>query len=200
MASKRFALTEGGPRSLELAWKGRRFNDLVVSFDGAQLNDRPFSQDEVEQGRSVDLPDGSRLFVTRERNALAVEHNGKPVPGSATHPQTGANSAAGVLWFVAGLTLIIEVIFFADTGELTVYGTGAAVLFGVLGVLVRRGSLVALWVGIVVYSVDALLSLLGGIGFNVVVKALLIVALVRAVPAVRELSATGAAPAADSVS
>lgn len=187
MATKRFALAEGQTKRLELSWRGRRFKDLTVSFDGIQLNDRPFSLDEVAQGRSVHLPDGSRLFVTREKNALEVTRNGVPVPGSSTHPQTRANGAAGVLWLVAGLTAILEIIFFVDSGEFPVMGSAIVGLFVVLGVLVRKGSLAALWAGIVIYSIDTLLSLLAGLTGGVIVKAFLIVALVRALPALKEL-------------
>lgn len=197
MASKSFALVEGEPERLELKWRGR-LKDLVVLFDGVQLNAEPFSQAEVNQGQVVTLPDGSRLIVARDKNQLQVTRDGSPVPGSATHPKTQARGASTILWVIAGLTLVLGIIIYADTGEILWLSVGSVVLFGVLGFFVRNGSLAALWVGIVVYSIDALFSLLAGLGggglsfSTMVIKVFLIVGLVRALPAMRQLQAAKA--------
>lgn len=197
MASKSFALVEGEPKRLELEWRGR-FKDLVVVLDGVQLNAEPFSQSEVTQGQVLPLPDGSHLIVAREKSQLEVTRNGTPLPGSATHPQTQARGAAIILWLIAGLTLMLGIIVYADAGEVAWISAGSVALFGILGFLVLNGSLAALWVGIVVYSIDALFTLvagLGGGGFSfstLIIKMFLIVGLVRALPAMRQLQAAKA--------
>lgn len=197
MASKSFALVEGETERLELKWRGR-FKELVVSLDGVQLNAEAFSQSELKQGQVLMLPDGSRLFVAREKNQLEVTRNGEPVPGSATHPLTQAKGAATLLWLIAGLTLILGIVVYASSGDILWFSVGSVVLFGVLGFLVRNGSLAALWVGIVVYSVDALFTLFAGLsgeGFSfstLIIKAFLIVGLVRSLPALRQLQAAKA--------
>ncbi|MCX4240330.1 hypothetical protein [Paraliomyxa miuraensis] len=193
MPKKRFPL---GPSStVDLEWRGM-WKDFTVRVDGRELG-RMQGQKEVARGGSWQLEDGSTLQVKLETGfgggGLNVLRNGVPLPGSAADPKTAMKSAAGIVFFIAGLNLVLGLV--AELGRvefLLALGLGwiavaVGVVFGALGFATLRGSVVALWIAIVLFAIDGLLGVfaameaggtppMGGIVFRVFI----IVAMVKA--------------------
>ena len=81
---------------------------------------------------------------------------------------------------------------------ITTYSIGLGVVFIILGFMVRRHSLPALYAGIVLYAVDTVLGLVlvaqsGGTPgiFNILFRGLIFMPLVQGVGALRTLKAPG---------
>ena len=185
-----------GPGStVELEWRGM-WKDFTVRVDGRELG-RMEGQRQLSQGASWKLDDGAMLEVKLDTGigggGLKVSRNGVPLPGTAADPKTALKSAAGVVFFIAGLNLVLGLV--AELGQvemLLAIGLGwiavaIGVVFAGLGFATLRGSLVALWIAIVLFGIDALLGIyatieaggtppIGGLVFRV----FLIVAMVKA--------------------
>lgn len=165
MPKKTYAL---GPSSnVDVQWRGI-WKDFTVRVDGRELG-RLNGQRELAQGRAWRLEDGSTLQVVLDTGfggaGLKVSRNGIPLPGSADDPKTAMKSAAGVVFFIAGLNLVlglvaelvpVEMLLAMGLGWISV-GFGA--VFAALGLATRRGSLVALWIAIVLFAADGLLGI-----------------------------------------
>jgi hypothetical protein len=103
-----------------------------------------------------------------------------------------ARSAATLVWVIAGLTLLLGILVYVQLGAIPWVNVGFVAVFVVLGFLVRRGSVAALWVAVALYAIDALLILVAGLGggggfsfSSVVVKGFFIFAMVRSASAMR---------------
>ena len=198
MPTKTYPFQEEGPDRLELSWRGG-FKDFTVTVDGLQVNAETWNSKQVQAGQRIELPDGSMLLIKQERNffgnELRVVKDGKPLPGSGSHPKTRAKTASIILFVVAGFTLFAVLAFYATENEFDwVSGVSVLIYLG-LGLLVRRGSLAALWTGIILFGLHSLLWI--GINLAVgefpiiftVIRVLLIGAMVKAIPAMKQLKA-----------
>lgn len=185
-----------GPSStVDLEWRGL-WKDFTVRVDGRELA-RMQGQRQVGQGGSWQLDDGSTLEVKLETGfgggGLKVSRNGVPLPGTAGDPKTALKSAAGIVFFIAGLNIVLGLV--AELGKVELVlaiglgwiAVGVGAVFAGLGYATLRGSLVALWIAIVLFGVDGLLGIfatmeaggtppVGGIVFRVFI----IVAMVKA--------------------
>lgn len=195
MPSKSYPLGQGS--TVNLRWRGI-WKDFVVSVDGYELG-RMNGQREVANGGRWSLADGSTLEVKLQTGfgggGLNISRNGVPLSGSVSDPKTAMKSAAGIVFFIAGLNTVLGLV--AELGQVQLLlelGLGwTAVAFGVvfagLGFATLRGSVVALWIAIVLFGADALLGLVesggqpavGGLVFRV----FLIVAMVKSAMAAR---------------
>ncbi|WPB77411.1 hypothetical protein KYC5002_51585 [Archangium violaceum] len=95
MRTRRFRLEEGGPKRLELSWRGN-YEELRATVDGVQVGQSQ-GKSALRHGELWRLPDGSRLGVRLHQGGLQlllVEHEGRPVPGSLGHPMTWVRGAA----------------------------------------------------------------------------------------------------------
>ncbi len=168
MPKKEFALEPGGPKRVALSWRGL-WKDFQVTLDGALLG-RLESRKELEAGGTFTLADGSHLKVQLKREALGQELrvllNGVPLPGSASEPAQRVATAAGVLYFVAGLNAALGVLAeLARIALLQNMGLGyASVVVGAiyagLGYLVKsKHSRIALVIGIALFALDGIASI-----------------------------------------
>ncbi len=193
MPKKSFPLDPNS--TVELQWRGI-WKDFTVCVDGRELG-RMNGQRELSQGRSWPLADGSTLEVKLDTGlgggGLSVSRNGVPLPGTASDPKTAMKSASGIVFFIAGLNVALGLA--AELGQvdfLLALGLGwIAVGFGAvfagLGFATLRGSVVALWIAIVLFAIDGLLGLYAvvdaggqpGIG-GLVFRVFIIVAMVKA--------------------
>lgn len=125
MGRRDFALERGGPKRIRLRW-GLFYRRFTVALEGGPTWELP--RDQLRQGRSLALPDGSSLFVRQVRrrwysialrDELQVEHDGVPVPGSDGEPRTlGRRAGTGiiilallrlwVLWSLAGALSLMQ--------------------------------------------------------------------------------------------
>lgn len=195
MPTKTYPFEEGGPDRVELSWKGGRFKNFTVSVDGQQLNQEPYNLKDLQSGQKLPLSDGSSLHVKFEKGfsgGLKVTRDWKPLPGSPTHPKTKAKGASIIMFVIAGLNAVFLAILMGTEGvpDAALMTTGAWILaFVVLGIFVRRGSLAALWAGIILFGADTLWSLtIGAFDFSwLIVRGALLVGLWQALPAMKEL-------------
>jgi len=198
MPSVKFSLEGGGPQRIEVTWS-RWWKNTTVKFDGTVLGTIPHEK-ALKAGQGFALPIGGSLRIQLVQKwfepELQVLHNGKPLPGSASHPAQLVNLAAGFLycigwWSVAVSTLAvffkIQVLVKAGIGWASVI-EGAIIVW--LGRLVKRRSLPALYAAIGLVILEILGSLLGGQSGSTMVHLALLVVLFRAIPAIRQLRAT----------
>jgi hypothetical protein len=160
---KKFALQKGEDKRLEISWKGR-WKSIAVKLDNREVGTIP-GKAQMLEGRDFDLPDGSRLRVQLKNisfmtQVLTLYRNDEPLPGSKADPQNRLSVAYRSIFFIAAVGLlfgamieILQVKAFRDVG----YGVftliyGAA--FIVLGLLVRKRSMPALTIAMIILSAD----------------------------------------------
>ncbi len=157
--TKTYPLEEDGPDRVELSW-GRKFKNFTIKLDGQQLNPEPYDLQSLRAGQQVDLRDGTKLRVAFQRGStggLSVTRDGKPLPGSPSHPVSKAKGASVLMFVIAGFNALFLALLFTreDVPSLALATTGAWIaVFVVLGLFVRRGSLGALWAGIALFGLD----------------------------------------------
>jgi hypothetical protein len=212
MPKQSYSLEPGGPKRLEIQWKGL-YKNTTITLDGLQLG-TVLDQRLLRAGHELPLTDGSLLKLHLVSNLagteLRVTRNGVPLPGSASNPETKVNTAAGIIFFVAGLNLLLGIIGLLTRSEfLATLGIGwYSVIFGafflVMGLLVKKRSMVALILSIVVFSLDALLGVIGSVALGgsaaiggFVFRVFLIIPMVQGIGAIKALkkrSASGMPP------
>lgn len=201
------ALEPGGPKRLEIQWKGL-YKNTTITLDGVQLG-TVLDQRLLRAGQELPLTDGSLLRLHLVSNLagteLRVTRNGDPLPGSASNPETKVNTAAGLIFFVAGLNLVLGIIGLLTRSEfLATLGIGwYSIIFGafflVMGFLVKKRSMVALILSIVVFSLDALLGVVSSVAMGgsvaiggFVFRLFLIILMAQGVGAIKALKKSSA--------
>lgn len=166
MPKRSFSLREGEPPSIELVWRGI-WKEIQVSHEGRLLGTIP-NQKALKEGATFTLPDGSELHVklaTGMQAELQVLRNGQPLPGSGSDPAVRLKAAAGVVWFIAGMSAVLGLV--AVLGKVEVLqqlglgweSVGFGVLFAVLAWFVGKRSKVALGIALALFILDTVLSL-----------------------------------------
>ena len=202
MPKQTYAVEPGGPKQLEISWKGM-WKDFTVKFNDQVLGTLS-GQKELKAGRQFALPDGSTLSVQLVQKfssaELQVLRNGQPLPGSSSDPESRLKNAYGIVFFVAGLNIVLGLIATLFRVEfLQAIGIGFfSIIFGlvflVLGFFVKKRSLIALILAIVVFALDGILGLVlsvmagvePGIG-GLFARVILIIPMIQGVPAIRDL-------------
>jgi hypothetical protein len=199
-----FALEEGGDKRLELSWKGL-YKDVTVSLDGNSVGVIP-DQKALSAGQEFRLFDGSTIKVQLVSKLMSTElqilRNGQPLPGSASDPQTKLKGAYLMVYFVAGLNLVLGLVSFLFNVEfLQRIGLGlGSIIFGlvflVLGFFVQQKSTVALILAIVIFALDGVLGVVLAAfqGYNpgsggLIARIFLIIPMVQGVGAIKALKA-----------
>ncbi len=201
MAKQSYALEAGGPKRLEIAWKGM-YKNATVSVDGQLVGTIP-DQKALVKGQEFRLPDGSAIqvqLVTKLYGTeLRVLRNGQPLPGSASDPNSRLKNAYLMVYFVAGLNLVLGLVaLLFNVAILQEIGLGVgSILFGLiflgLGFFVQRRSLLALIVAIVLFAIDGLagLVLAAGQGYNpggaTVARIIRLIPMIQGVGAIQDL-------------
>jgi hypothetical protein len=204
MPVQTYTLDPDNPKRLSIEnnafWRG-----ATIYLDGREIGRVPGKR-ELTQGQEFKLPDGSVLKVRLTQSLLGSElhilRNGKPIPGSATHPETVVKSAYWALYLIGFIGILFGVaarLFHLNMlGEMGIadYSIGLGAVLIVLGFLVRRHSLPALYAGIALYAADTVLGLVltaqtGGTPgiFNILFRGLLFIPLIQGVGALRTLKA-----------
>lgn len=170
MGELNFAFEPGGPTRVTCRWDGL-FNNIHVLFDGHELGRFP-DKEAAKRGGTLQVPDGSLLGVIFKDDLggprVEVTRNGAPMPRSAADAAQAVKGAAGILFFLGGLNVILGVAALAGVELLRTLGLGIGsmlqgVLYLVLGVFTRRGSLAALGVGMALYGLDAMYAIIAPI-------------------------------------
>lgn len=207
MPKQSYALETGGEKRLDISWKGA-FKNVDVVLDGQSIGVIP-NQKVLSQGQEFPLEDGSTLKVRLNRNLMSTElqvtRDDQPLPGSASDPKTRFKNAYLIVYFIAGLNLLLgllaSVFNVALLQELGI-GFGSILLglvFLVLGFFVQRQSSLALILAIVAFIADSLLgvvlSVLQGATPGIaglLVRVLLLVPMFQGVPAIKALKSKSA--------
>lgn len=174
MPALKYALDPGGPKRLQISWKGM-WKDVVVRLDDQEIGHIP-DRAALKEGRSFALPDGSQLSVALRTQALnqglEVLRDGQALPGSAADPQQQLKLAAGIVYFVGGLSLLLGILaavakvdFLINLGFGAV-SMGVGVLFVVLGYFVSQRSMIALGVAMALFAADFVLSIMAAIDYG----------------------------------
>jgi hypothetical protein len=202
MPTKRYSLNPGEAPRVELTW-GVSWKNLRVSLDGKEIGTIP-SAKELKAGQEFPLGDGTTLQVQLHQNFIAPElrvlRNGRPLPGSASDPAERVRVASQVVYFIAGLNIVVGLLvgmFHVDF--LRIIGAGwptffTGVIYLVLGYFVQRRSFAALVAAVALFALDGIATLadaaattgrpvLGGI----FVRIILIATMARGLGAIREL-------------
>lgn len=163
MPATTYALQEGEPKRLELAW-GRRGDNFTVRLDGNEIAALPHKK-ELSDGKDFPMPDGSTLHIRLRKfwgaDEWEVLRNGQPLPGSATHPATRIRDAATGIFLVSGFSLLSGILNMATGLEaFNFMGSGPRVIIVgivglVLGFLVMKQSRIALMAALAVFGLDA---------------------------------------------
>jgi hypothetical protein len=165
MPKRVFAVSQ--PGDLVIAWRGI-WKDVTVTHAGNVVGGFA-NQKELKEGRDFTLADGSSLRVKLTTGfgnvQLEVSHDGTPVRGSDGDPAVQLKAAAGVTYFIGGLTCLISAIAMATRVDILVaMGMGpltlaAGVFYLGLGFGVSKRSRLALGIAIVLFILDGVLSL-----------------------------------------
>jgi hypothetical protein len=202
MPRQSYSLEENGPKRLEVSWKGI-WKKFTVTLDGNVIGTME-GQKELKKGREYPLPDESLLKVQLVQKLAAVElqvlRDGKPLPGSASDPEQRFKTAYQIIFFIAGLNLVLGLISeLLEVEFLLSLGLGiGSVFFGLvflgLGFWVRTGSLVGLILTIVIFGLDGVLGFYSAIdaGFEpglggIFARIILLIPMIQGVGAIREL-------------
>ncbi len=202
MPKQSYALEAGGKKRLELFWKGM-FNNLNVVLDGQSIGVIP-NQKALSQGQTFELEDGTTLKVQLVRSLMATEvqvlRDGEPLPGSALDPQSRYKNAYLIVYFIAGLNLLLGVLAsLFNVALLQQLGIGfGSILLGfvylVLGFFVQKKSSLALILAIVLFAADSLFGVVmtvlegGSPGFaGLIMRVVLLIPMFQGVPAVKAL-------------
>ena len=202
MPKNSYALEAGGEKRLEVSWKGM-YNNVTVSLDGNEVGVIPDSK-ALSAGQEFRLVDGSTIKVRLVNKFLSPElqvtRNGQPLPGSSSDPQTRFKNAYLMVYFVAGLNLVlgfISILF--DVEFLQTLGIGSvSIIYGlvflVLGFFVQRRSAVALILAIVLFALDGILGFVLAIagGYNpgiggMVARIFLLIPMIQGIGAIKAL-------------
>ena len=200
MPKQSYALKAGGPKRLEISWKGV-WKNTTIQLDGNVIGVVD-GQKELSAGREYLLPDGTGLKVQLVKKFLGVElqvlREGEPLPGSASDPETRIKTAYGIIFFVAGLNLVLGILAVALQVEfLQTLGLGFySIIFGmaflVAGFFVKRRSLAALVVAIVILALDGIVGIIGTIAMDLnpsvsglVMRVFLLIPMIQGISGIR---------------
>jgi hypothetical protein len=204
MPKKAFALDAGGPPRVEIQWRGI-WKDVRVRVDGNELAVIP-NKGELERGRDIPLPMGGVLGVKLVSQFAAVElrvtRDGISLPGSASDPAERVRQAAYVLYFIAGLNLVLGLatelggVEFLRSLGLGWASAAEGLVFGLLGWRTAKRSQIALMLGIALFGVDTILIVVGGVQSagtfpmgGLVARVLFFMPLIKGLQGFRELKA-----------
>ena len=160
MAVLTYTLDPENPKRLDISYK-MFWRGATVYLDGKEIGTAPGKR-ELTQGQEFKLPDGSvlklRLVQSLMGSELRILRNGQPIPGSASHPETTVKTSYWTLFLIGALGILfggaslgLHVDMLGEMG-ITTYSIGLGVVFIILGLMVRRHSLPALYAGIVLYA------------------------------------------------
>lgn len=205
MPKKQFTLEENGRHALELTWDSM-WRNFTIHFDGAPIAKIEGGGKGMRAGRTITLPDGSELSVKLKQSIMAAElevlRNGRPLPGSATHPQQKLTQAYTIIFIIGALNLLLGLAGLISTAEwvLLMSAGWITAVFGlfilILGWLVKAiHSLPALITAIFLYVADGLLGVTAvivsggspGIG-GLIVRVLFVIGMAQGIKALNEIN------------
>lgn len=157
-----YPLERGGPKLVEVSWKGF-YRNMIILYEDKELG-AISGRAELKQGKCFVLPTGDELCIRLVNSFMASElHvllNGKPLPGSGSDPWQQLKICAGSLYFFAAVSFLFGALSAMGNAAISpgaAIAMGVGLLFAVLGWLVSKASLAALIVSIVIVLLNAVL-------------------------------------------
>jgi len=165
----RFALDKGGEKRLVLRWRGI-WKNVEVLLDGQPLGEPLPNFKALKRGADYPLPDGRTLHVRFVSGAffaqgLTLLIDGRPLAGTRQDPRTQIKLAAGMLYFVAGLSALLGILGMAGVKFLAFLGFSwpsllAGVVLAVLGFVgIRYRSRLAFAAAAALMVIDMIVAL-----------------------------------------
>ncbi|MFN3200280.1 MAG: hypothetical protein ACE366_17920 [Bradymonadia bacterium] len=166
MPKRVFVLRKGGSDSVELEWKGI-WKNIQVRYNGDTLGVIE-NQKALKEGRAFTLPDGRPLEIrlkTGMQTELQVSVSGRALPGSGGDPETKLKLAAGIIYFLGAIAIILGLV--AELGKVGLLldlglgwiSAGAGVIFLGLGYGTQKRSQAALAVACALVLLDTALMI-----------------------------------------
>lgn len=111
MGSKKFTRENGDVLQYECTWGWKKFH---VKYNGADLPGI-YTGRQLQDSVDLILPTGEKLHLELKRRygwsaAMEILIEGKPVPGSDTHPRKEYNRAVSAMFILAGLDFMFGVL------------------------------------------------------------------------------------------
>jgi hypothetical protein len=156
-----------GDKSVEVNIKGVKWDKISIWFEGKQAG--VFSRKELHAGQDLQISDGSLLNLLLSKNKfqperLKISRNGQPIHRIVTEAmhQVLIDYASNAIYFIGITTMglgIVSLFVRIKILEPLTFGW-LYIIFGsvflVLGFFVRRRSMLALMVAIIIYALDGL--------------------------------------------
>lgn len=197
MPKQTFALEKGGPKNLEFSWKGM-WKNFEITLDGQVIGGFE-NQKALKEGQVFTLPDGSSLEIKLNQSLMGTQlnvlRNGVPLPGTAGDPEQKLKGAYGLLYFIAGLNLLLGVLSLMIQSEFLqqIAGGWYSVIYGLafltLAFFVKKQSQIALGISIVMYGLDSVFIVMNSdVSYNFFIRLLFLYFLWQGFGAIKELN------------
>lgn len=206
MPAPKFFLDAQKTQQVEISWR-LFWKDITVKYNGTVIGSFQ-NLAHLKQGETFQLPDGSPLRIYYStaygEQGIRIEHNGRPLKGTAGDPATRLKGIFSICIFIGALNILIGTLGeFADIQFLREMGAGwlliviGAIVIG-LGYCVHKyRSVPALIAVIALMVIDIIAYLIAGVaeggrpGFGgIAFKVFFIIFLVRGFGAIRDLKET----------
>jgi hypothetical protein len=160
----KYALEKGGPKRLEISWKGN-WKELTVRLEGKVIGSID-SPEQLKTGQEFSLEDGSCLKVWLESKSMfsfpKVSKNDHLLHPSGLEPSQRLSNTYKLIFIFAGVNLAAGFSLLSHAGlpNLPFMGLQSFVVGGIflaLALLVMRKSAVALTIAIGILALDAVL-------------------------------------------
>ncbi len=168
MPKMKYPLDKGGPRRIEVSWKGN-WKELTIRLDGNEIGSIA-NHEQLKAGQEIFLEDGSSLKVQLDSKSiftfLRIFRDGKPLPSPGPEPAQRLSIAYKFIFLIAAANLIAGLsglLFHSTLWKLPPAGPKSIVIgciFLVLAFFVIRRSTVALAIAVGILALDVLLAVI----------------------------------------
>lgn len=168
MAKIKYALEKGGPKRLEVSWKGN-WNEITVRLDGNLIGSIADSE-QLKEGKEFRLEDGTSLKVQLERKSIfpfiSILKDGQPLPSPGPEPTKRLGFAYKVTFLIGGVNIVFGLIgsqFQTKSWNIPVAGIWPVVigcLFLVLAFFIMRRSMTALAIVVGILAIDMVVAII----------------------------------------
>jgi len=168
MAKVKYALEKGGPKRLEVSWKGN-WNEITVRLDGSLIGSIA-DIEQLKEGKEFQLEDGTSLKVQLERKSIFpfinILKDGQPLPSPGPEPAKRLGFAYKITFLIGGANIVFGLIgspFQSKPWNIPVAGIWPVVigcLFLVLAFFIMRRSMTALAIAVGIFAIDMIVAII----------------------------------------
>jgi hypothetical protein len=167
MPKVRYALEKGGPRRLEISWRGN-YTEFTIRLDGnviGSIND----YEQLKAGQEFRLEDSSSIKVQLPRRSVftwpQVSKDGLPLHPSGLEPAKRLSNTYKIILLFAGVNLAVGIGLLSHAGlqnfpTVNLRSLVAGGLFLLLAFFVMRRSIIALSIAVGILALDLILAVI----------------------------------------